>query len=253
MPTPIMHLDSAEQMLAHPALPAQTRACLVAHWPAFYLGSIAADFQVICDVPREATHFYPLPLPATSEPVGWDRLRNLFPTLASAAMLPEARAVFLAAYGAHLWLDVVWYRDILVPYFFDEARWQGVERTDRFALHHLLLTDLDRQAFARLPADAEATLRAADPNVNLPFILDGELANWQTLIADQLLPGQPLQTADIYAARLHMSIADFRARLDDPVYLERELYGRVPRAEVALIFAHAHAACIALIAAYLAS
>ena len=30
-------------------------------WPAFYMGSVAPDYQTICGIPRADTHFYRMP------------------------------------------------------------------------------------------------------------------------------------------------------------------------------------------------
>ena len=61
MPTPFMHLQIAERILTHAALSDQSRQMIQTHYSAFYLGSVAPDYQTICHVPREKTHFYDLP------------------------------------------------------------------------------------------------------------------------------------------------------------------------------------------------
>ncbi len=42
-----------------------------------------------------------------------------YPVLAQAKNLPPDRAVFVAAYSAHLLLDLIWFRQIVVPMFYD--------------------------------------------------------------------------------------------------------------------------------------
>ncbi len=82
MPTPFMHLHFAERLLAHPALDEAVRQQLCANWPAFYLGSVAPDFQVVCAVVREATHFYTIPVTA-EDTAAFDRLLTTYPALAT--------------------------------------------------------------------------------------------------------------------------------------------------------------------------
>lgn len=245
-----MHLDIAEQILVHPKLAAPIRSCLADHWSAFYLGSIAADYQSIGNVPREATHFYGLPM-AVTEAVGWDKLQLEHPELADSSNLDVQSAIFLAAYGAHLHYDVVWYKQILVPFFWLSDRWEGVSKRDRFTVHNMLLTYLSGVSLARLPVSAETTLAAAHPNYAMPFIDIALLSKWQQLIVDQLAPGAPIHTVQIYAERLGMTPDEFAAKLRDQAWLQSQLFDRVPLAAVEEIFEQALDESVQLINSFL--
>jgi hypothetical protein len=228
MPTPFMHLRIAEQLRAPGRVPEDLRRSLVRELPAFYLGSVAPDYQVICAIPREQTHFYDLP-PAPGS-LAHEAMLAAHPELANAANLPPAQAVFIAAYMAHLMLDLRWYREVLVPFFLQPGHWR--DHRHRFTIHNILLTHLDQQALATLPPDAGATLAAANPVQWLPFAGDADLRRWRDLIAAQLQPGAASQTVEIYADRLAMSPDEFAAKLASPTWMEEQLFSRVPVASV---------------------
>lgn len=253
MPTPFMHLDFAERMQRHPRLPAEARALVADYWPAFCLGSIAPDYQVIADIPREQTHFYPLPIPAEPTPVGMARMLADFPALRRPSLETED-AVFVAGYGAHLLFDVVWYRQVLQPYFLLNPLWEaGATVLERFVAHNILLTYLDGRALARLAPGTADQLSAAHPRRLAPFLELADLARWQVLIAAQLQPGAPVETVAIYAGRLRMSPAEFAARLADPDWMAERVFRRAPLAEIEAILEASVAAAVDLTAAYLAA
>lgn len=225
-----MHLGIAEEIRAHAALPPLVAQQLDAAWPSFYLGSVAADFQTICNVPREATHFYPLP--PDPEDRAYPRMFAAFPSLGAVNTLPPQQAVFVAAYCAHLLLDLRWFHEILVPFFVTNPHWGGAGRKERFTSHNVLLTYMDREALGTLPDSAESTLRAAPTAAMAPFIPATELARWRDMIADQLQPDGFSRTVEIFATRLGMTPAAFAANLDDPAWMQAQLFDRVPFAAV---------------------
>lgn len=231
MPTPFTHLHIAEQIRAtvvatEPDGPLHCR--LRAHWPAFYLGSVAPDVQTVSGAPRAATHFYELPPDPNNDAVS--RLWSQYPSVADGAALPPARGLFIAAYCAHLMLDLIWFRQVLIPYF---ARAEGLgEFKERRLLHHTLLTYLDRRARRALPDTAAETLAAARPHGWLPFVSDADLIAWQEMLAAQLRPGAPSQTVQIYAERMEMAPAAFAERLADEAWLAENLFAQVPVAQV---------------------
>ena len=229
MPTPFMHLHMAEQMVRHPALPAGVRQLLVAHWPAFYLGNVAPDFQVICDVPRETTHCYPIP-PEPGDTAAFPRLLAAHPHLADASQLDPAQAVFWAGYGAHLRYDLVWDGAVLTPHF-RNGTWG--DRHGRFLAHNTLLSYMDTAAVAELPPTAAATLhQAPTPHDWLPFDPQHKLQEWQTLLAAQLLPGAAIRTVEIYAERMRITPAQFAAQLADPAWMAAQVFSHIALAEV---------------------
>lgn len=251
MPTPFMHLQIAEQIRseleARPGSDGRLLCTLLQAWPAFYLGSVAADYQTITQVPREATHFYTLPPDPDNQ--AYPEMLACYPELADATALPPTQGVFVAAYCAHLMLDLIWFRRILLPFF------AGVSdlgsREQRRLLHDVLLTYLDKLAFDALPATAGMTLAAAQPDHWLPFADDADLVRWRDMLAAQLQPGGKLQTIEIYAGRLGMSPAAFAANLNDPTWMSDYLFAKIPVAEVQTILASAVPQSITLLTDYL--
>ena len=249
MPTPFMHLDFAERILARPALPESIAERLRANWAAFYLGSIAADYQSITDTPRESTHFYPIPLLPEHNPV--TRLLDENPGLANSAEIAPDLAIFTVAYLAHLYCDVVWYRHIMLPYFAFNKQWDDVDRRERFMAHNILLTWLDQRALGRLPDSAEKTLSAATVPQDIPFLDPDGSTKWHQLIVDQLAPGAMSSTVQIYAERLNTTPEAFAAQLNNDEWMQSILFNRVPLYTVLEILDGALDTCVDLITAYL--
>src|SRR5438094_833706 len=121
MPTPFTHLAAADELLARPELAPDVKADLRAELPAFLFGNTAPDVQTISGQPREATHFFQVPLQG-APPAGRQMLGS-FPALAARAALPAAQAAFVAGYLAHLVFDQIWIRDIFEPFFGEAAAW----------------------------------------------------------------------------------------------------------------------------------
>ncbi|MBK8985036.1 MAG: hypothetical protein IPM39_02985 [Chloroflexi bacterium] len=233
MPTPFMHLHLAEQIRSA----AETRfgrdgrlATLLAQsWPAFYLGSVAADCQDLAGIPRTATHFYNVPPEPDNQ--AYPRMLAAYPELTDLAHMPPDQAVFVAAYSFHLIVDLVWFREILLPYFVHAINWRAGHE-QRHLVHNIVLTYLDKQAYEALPPTAVATLAAATPDHWLPFVNDEALVAWQNLLVAQLQPGAMPQTVNIYARRLHMSPVEFANSLQDPTWMADHVFNVVPIAEI---------------------
>jgi hypothetical protein len=251
MPTPFMHLHIAEQIKEslrdQLGQKGNLTVILDAEWPAFYLGSVAPDYQTLCGVPREVTHFYSLP-PAPDNQA-YPRMMARYPHLADTNSLPANQAVFVAAYAAHLMLDLIWFRQIVVPKFYQAQQLGDVRK--RHLLHLILLSYLDKSAFEALPDTAGKMLANAQPTRWLPFATDEELRNWRDFLVPQLLPGGVSQTVEIYAGRLQMTTEAFAAKLDDGVWLQKNLFTQVPVTAVQEILAAAVPASIQLINGYL--
>ena len=228
MPTPFMHLQIAERILSHVALSDRTRRMIQTHYSAFYLGSVAPDYQTICNVPRETTHFYNLP-PGEGDRA-YPTMFSSFPELAQQLRLSPEQAVFIAAYCAHLMLDLRWYHEVLIPYFVEPLEWESHHQ--RFVVHNTLLTYLDKQAVSALPESAASVLSLANPKGWLPFALDKELIEWRDLLVAQLRPGAPLRTVEIYAKRLLLTPEEFASNLEEPAWMDAYLFRRVPIEDV---------------------
>lgn len=242
-----MHLQVAERIRAHGRLHTRIADLLDGALPAFYLGNVAADFQTIADVPREATHFYKLP--PSRETVAHERMLLENPQLADPGALGPDHAVFVAAYRAHLLLDQLWYWDVLIPYFMEASEWEADHR-QRFLVHNTLLTYLDKLALASLPPNAGETLAAARPRRWLPFAGDGDLIRWRDLLVEQLQPGAAVQTITIYAERMRLQPTAFAANLSDAKWMHEQVFSKAPLDEVQAVITRGMVQSVDLINAY---
>ena len=248
MPTPFMHLQMAEWIRRDERLHGRARTLIEQEWPAFYLGNIAPDVNAIhSDISRKATHFYNIP--PSPEEWGYPDMFTAYPHLAASQELSPAQAVFVAAYSIHLMLDVRWFREVLVPYFFEQGEWQ--DNKERFLVHNTLLTHLDGLAFATLPQEAGEILAAATPQHWLPFAPDEALICWQETVAPQLFPGATTRTIEIYSGRMKMTPAEFSAHLEDPAWMNTNLFQRVPVPQVQAMLHDALGQSIEVITTYL--
>ena len=103
MPTPIMHLVLAEEILEEPRLSFGTRRLLREQRGPFLLGHVCPDVQTVSRQGRAETHFYTVP--RSSQRPACETLLAAFPQLADVESLPPAQAAFVAGYLAHLLLD----------------------------------------------------------------------------------------------------------------------------------------------------
>lgn len=244
-----MHLHVAEQILTMAGANGYGRLqqALAAEWPAFYLGSVAPDVNAISTLPRENTHFYDVP--PDPEETAYGTMLAQYPQLTNLAAMSPGQVVCVAAYSAHLLLDLVWLREVVYPFFHLANRWG--DRQQRRLTHFILLTYLDTLALAELPKTAVSTLAAAQPNQWLPFIDDAILTAWQAMLVDQLQPGAAIKTIEIYAGRLNMSPAEFAANLQDPEWMEAQVFGKIPVEQVQTILQTAVPRSVELISSYL--
>lgn len=249
MPTPFMHLYVAEQIQQTAVQNGHGRLLdyLLAEWSAFYLGSVAPDINAISDIRRADSHFYNLPPLPENDAV--PEMLAAFPELAKPQSMTPDQAVFVAAYSAHLLLDLIWLRQIVVPFFF-EAEHLGPPEQRRLT-HFVLLTYLDNLALNQLPDTAVETLSQASPNGWLPFITDDLLCKWRDLLVDQLQPEAPVRTVEIYAGRLKMSADEFAEALHDPAWMETNVFGKLPVNQIQEILQAAVPQSIQLISDYL--
>ena len=222
MPTPFMHLHMVEKILKHPKAK-EIRPLLNNHLPAFSFGNIAPDFQAICEVEREASHFYPIP-PEKNDYEAFGRLLQAHPTLQRPNELTKDEAIFTAGYGAHLLFDLIWDHTILTPNF-RNSNW--AEPLVRFLAHNIMLTYLDREARTHIPSHVAQTLSHAPISTALSFASAEQLDTWRRTIADQLQPNTPSRTVEIYAQRMRMTTEQFIDHLDDTQWMHEHVFEQV--------------------------
>lgn len=246
MPTPFMHLQVAQAMCHRPEMPNRLCDHIQTYWPAFCLGQIAADFQIVCDVERHKTHFYNVP-PPKGDLAAFDRMLQQFPDLADSQSLPADHAVFLAGYGAHLLYDLIWFHNIVMLF----AMGDWAERMARFTAHNALLAHEDRLAYATLGDGYGTQLLSLDAAGWLPFDKANNLEAWQKLVGEQLLPENDTQTIQIYAERMNMSPAELETKLNSTAWLQSHIFDHVSRGLIDHVFEQAVTGGIELVANYL--
>jgi hypothetical protein len=247
MPTPIQHLVIANDVLADPALPPVAHHALAAQHGAFLFGTIAPDVQTVSEQPREATHFFTLPL--TDARPAHQLLFAAHPALAHAHSLPPAQAAFIAGYISHLALDEMWIAQVFAPCFGPGAEW-GTFR-ERLLIHNVLRTWLDQCDQSRLDDDVSGTLAQVEPHGWLPFVSDLHLSLWRDEITAELAPGATVRTAEVFAERLHVPSAEINRILESPDELQKRVLVHVPPGRVDEFYADARTASVRLIAEYL--
>ena len=243
-----MHLEIAEMIRSSDRLLEPFKEYIDRDFPAFYLGSVAADVQSVADIKREDTHFYYVP--PRSDEQAYETMLKSYPQIANSRAIPRDHAVFIAGYCAHLMLDLRWYHEVLIPFFVENENWASHHRA--FLVHNTLLTYLDKSAVDELPASAPETLSSAQPKNWLPFAADSDLVKWRDLLVQQLKPGAMLQTVEVYARRMGMSPKEFAANLGRADWMNRHLFSKVPVAKIEAVLSSAVDDSIDLIHNYLA-
>ena len=190
MPTPVQHLVIAEALLADRRLPDPAHALLDAQRAAFLFGNTAPDVQTVSGQPREATHFFHVPL--RSGRPAHALLFEAHPNLARPERLLPSHSAFLAGYIAHLLLDVTWLRSVFTPVFGPDAGWGHFR--DRLFLHNVLRAWCDRRDQTRLAPGAGESLAGVTPDHWLPFTGDEQLRRWRDVLVEQFTPGATIRT-----------------------------------------------------------
>jgi hypothetical protein len=246
MPTPIQHLALAEDVLRGRDLPVAVNALLNAQRGPFLLGHTAPDVQTVSGQTREETHFYAIPR-ATERPAH-ETLFAAHPTLAHAEALPLAQAAFIAGYIAHLLLDELWLDDVFLRYV---AGQEWGTRRERSLLHNVLRTWMDRQDLQRLNGSVPAALRQAEPCAWLPFVSDEHLCAWRDWLVEQLGPGREVQTAEVFARRMDVPVAEMEIILRSSQRMEEHVFSHIPRAALQNFHDAGYARSVDLIIWYL--
>ena len=224
VPTPFYHLSIATELLADQRLPRSLRDLLGEHRCAFFFGKTAPDVQSISGQARPETHFYRVPLVDTTPP--WQRMFQKYPELARPDQLLPGRAVFLAGYICHLQADVIWIRELFLPYFLPLLA--KLRRKQVGYLHNVLRSYLDERILHALQQDIGECLMDVQPQDWLPFVEGRYLAEWRNFIASQLMPGAKVQTVEVFAKRMKMPVDALLDLLHSESRMETEIFSFVP-------------------------
>ena len=225
MPTPFYHLSIADELLASSDLPGELNAFLNQQRCAFYLGKTAPDVQSISGQTRQETHFYHVPLVDPTDP--WLHMFDQHPVLQDASQMAPAHTAFIAGYICHLQADIIWIKDLFVPYFLPRLK-KGDHKYIAH-VHNALRTYLDEQILPGLQHGAGTCLHSARPNGWLPFVEQSDLVRWRDFLSDQLMPGAQSQTVQVFAERLGMSPEEFLQLVRSEERMESEVFSFVPR------------------------
>jgi hypothetical protein len=245
MPTPIMHLALAEEILDRADLPADVHCLLTEQRGPFLLGNTAPDVQTVSEQDRFATHFYTIP--RTTDRPAHETLFAAHPVLADVPSLPPAQVAFVAGYIAHLVLDELWLVDIFQRHFLRD--WGPLR--ERLFLHNVLRTWMDIQDQRRLNGTVFAALQSAEPHRWLPFVQDRHLRAWRDWLVAQLRPGRSVQTAEVFAQRMGVSAAQVEAVLASPQQMEARIFSHVPQAMLESFHETGYERSVALIRWYI--
>lgn len=228
MPTPVQHIVIAEQLLRDPTLPSPLRERLQSQRGAFLFGNTAPDVQTVSGQPRAATHFFDIPFRSTPRPhvTFFER----YPAFSHPRSLSPAHAAFIAGYICHLWLDIVWVRDIYLPAFGPDAEWDTMR--DRLLFHNVLRAWCDQNDQAQLNGDTGAALAAAQPRKWLPFTADYYLRQWRDLLTDQFRPGATIRTVEVFAERNRVPPDYFQHVLSTPAEMNAHIFSHVSREKI---------------------
>ncbi len=225
MPTPFYHLSLAEGVLAHPRLAENMQQILLTHRCEFLYGNTAPDVQVISGQPRQATHFFNLPI-QPGDNVPWERLVREFPGLRLIAPLHPPALAFLAGYMCHLLADWLWVKDIFAPAFGPRCSWSNFRQ--RLYYHNVLRSYLDRLILPGLQMDLAACLNKVEPKGWLPFVQDAHLVQWRDLLSTQLTPGAMVKTVEVFSSRQGISAPEYYALLDSEERMQEEVFSHLP-------------------------
>jgi hypothetical protein len=196
---------------------------------AFLFGNTAPDVQGFSHQKRADTHFFDLPLRSIAH-LPWEQMLLEHPSLAQMGDLDTAQAAFVTGYLCHLQADWLWVKEIFVPVFGLRSSWGSFPH--RLYLHNVLRAYLDRQILPGLRDGVCASLSEAVPNHWLPFVADEHLRQWRDYLVEQLLPGTPTQTVEVFAARQGIPVDAYTRLLNSEEAMEREIFTRIDRTAI---------------------
>ena len=224
VPTPFYHLSIAAELVGSQELSASIRTLLEEQRCAFFFGKTAPDVQTISGQPRAETHFFRIPLVETTPP--WARMFQHYPGLAQAQALPPAQAAFIAGYICHLQADVIWIRELFLPYFLPLLA--KLRRKQVGYLHNVLRSFLDERILPALQQDVGQCLMDVPAEGWLPFVEGKYIIKWRNFIASQLMPGAKTQTVEVFAERMNMPADALLELIHSESRMETEIFSFIP-------------------------
>lgn len=226
MPTPFYHLHVAEVILGHSNLKSTARAAIFKHFPAFLLGHVAPDVQVMSGQTRLSTHFYNLPVDVDAMPP-WQVMQKKHSSLEVGRITDPEQKVFIVGYFCHLQVDWYWSGKIFEPFFGPTAKWQSFSQ--RLYLHNVLRAYLDLRVLESLNGEVRSGLGKVEPQAWLPFVDEVYLKEWQDFLAEQLKPGASVRTVDVFANRQGVSAEGYHQLIGAEEEMQRQIFDFLPK------------------------
>jgi hypothetical protein len=226
VPTPFYHLHVAEALLENPGLKPSVRDIVIEHFPAFLLGNVAPDVQVISGQTRESTHFYSLPVQVNTE-TPWQKIQQDHPSLNPGLISNLERRIFILGYECHLQADWFWAEQIFEPFFGPTAQWKDFRQ--RLYLHNVLRAYLDFRVLDEINGEVCLGLGQGLPPAWLPFVEAAHLQEWRNFIADQLKPGASIRTVDVFAKRQGISAKAYYQLISTKTEMQRQIFDFLPK------------------------
>jgi hypothetical protein len=247
MPTPVVHLFIAQNLLRGPdALPAGS---LNGQAGDFLLGSVAPDAWTVSNATRRQTHLLPIPLPAGKQ--GAVELLATYPHLRAPAALTPAQAAFVAGYLAHLLADEVWYHQIFDPFFARESGAPDLPRQQRMVLHNVLRLHCERQLQDQLDQGMIDRLAGAEARYDFPLLPDTSLRQWRERLSVEMRPGVPKRSAEVFAQRMGLPAEELTTLAASPAVLQGQIMPRLPAGRLEQVMQESIAGTRRLVRAYL--
>ena len=240
-----MHLALTEEILHGEEIPSATHRLLTEQRGPFLLGNTAPDVKTVSGQKREACHFYTIP--RTSDRPAHETLFEAHPSLARAEVLSPPHAAFIAGYIAHLLLDELWLDEVFRRHFLRD--WAPLR--ERLFLHNVLRTWADRQARQRLEDVVPAALRKAKPRRWLPFVKDEHLRTWRDWLIEQLSPGHPMRTAEVFAQRMGIAASELEAVARSPQQMEERVFRHFPQSALQSFHEKGYRHSVRLVGSYM--
>lgn len=226
MPTPFYHLNVAESLQEHTGIFSGIRDLIGTYRSTFLFGHVAPDVQVISEQSRESTHFYNLPI-ESDDLVPWERMLNTYSSLSNGGTWDPEQSVFVAGYLCHLQADWLWVKQIFEPYFGPGSNWKTFR--ERLYLHNVLRSYLDYQVLESLRIETCSELAQVNPKPWLPFVEVSHLEAWREFLANQLKPGAPIQTVEVFASRQGISAENYYQLLHAEDEMQHQVFDYLPR------------------------
>ncbi|MFN2234504.1 MAG: zinc dependent phospholipase C family protein [Anaerolineales bacterium] len=226
MPTPFYHLSVANTLINQSSYRPGIKDVIKTYQSTFLLGHVAPDIRVISGQAREITHFYKFP-ESDNDLLPWERMQKMYPAPNSITHSSVEYAVFLAGYLCHLQADWLWIKTIYEPYFISNAHWGTFSK--REYMHNVLRSYLDLQVMESIRRDSFIILAQANPKPWLPFLDNSDFFTWRDFLVNQLKPGAPIKTIEIFASRQGISVENYYRLLNQEDEIQDQIFSIMPK------------------------